>query len=90
MEVISASTLLQKRKDTDCQIISLRSSSEAKIKTLEDGDSGARGPRKLLPFLVRKNSPKRTSNPLSFEPQIRNVGQGQHVTFPKKEASREF
>ena len=49
------------------------------------------GPRKLLPFLVRKKSPKRTSNPLSFGPQIAAMlDKGQHVIFPKKEASPEF
>ena len=48
------------------------------------------GPGKLMPFLVRKKSPKRASNPLSFGPQIRNLGQGRHVIFPKKEFSREF
>ena len=48
------------------------------------------GPGKLMPFLVRKKSPKRASNPLSFGPQIRNLGQGRHVIFPKKEISHEF
>ena len=43
-----------------------------------------------MPFLVRKKSPKRTSNPLSFGPQIRNIGQGSARDIPKKEASREF
>ena len=40
------------------------------------------GPGKLMPFLVRKKSPKRTSNPLSFGPQIRNIGQGSARDIP--------
>lgn len=49
-----------------------------------------KGPGKLTPFLVRKKSPKRASNRYLLGLKSAILDKGQHVIFPKKEASRKF